>query len=81
MSWFNFSDVKPPQDTPVWFFDATSGRIWVGQYDYVEDEGWAITNCYSSHHYDDGKWKSFDSEWDDQYEATHWMLLPEPPND
>lgn len=52
-----------------------NGRLAVMAYCYIKDDdgGWfyAWANCYGNI---DGE-----CEWDDNYNVTHWMPLPDPP--
>lgn len=73
-------DNLPPLDEIVWLWDGK--RIWLGgRADVPDGEGWLWGNTYGS------IWRRKDCEWegdletDDDYKPTHWMRLPEPPND
>lgn len=77
MKWMPIETV--PEEVPVWLYE--KGRtIWVGTHEYDSD-GWCFTNTYGAHYFNDGKWVTDTADWDDDYQPTHWMPLPEPPQD
>lgn len=67
-----------PEDTPMWLVDAEN-TMWVGVHVYVENEGYAWTNCYRDFDYHNGKWQTSTADWDDDYQPIGWQPLPEPP--
>ena len=78
--WIKCSDRTPPESQPVWLWDGN--RLWIGAYEYCNDDpgGWFYGMGYGE------RWNSFyarwelmDNDWDDDYQPTHWMPLPEPP--
>lgn len=76
--WISVKDRLPDENVPVWCC-SDSLHPFIGGYVYVDNEGYAWTNCYRSFYFHDGKWKADDFEWDDQYDVTHWQPLPTPP--
>ena len=76
--WYSIEeDGHPPIRVPVWLWDGE--RIWIGARDWVDSDHWLYGHCYSSYGIDDGKWRTFDVEFDDAYHPTHWMPLPNLP--
>lgn len=72
--------LPPEEGVPVWLWDGQ--RLWIGAREYCNDDpgGWFYGMGYglswNSFH---GKHELSDNEWDDDYQPTHWMPLPEPP--
>ena len=70
-------DNMPPLDEIVWLWDGQ--RIWIGG--RADDcDGWLWGNTYGAVWRSGAKWDG-DLETDDDYNPTHWMRLPEPPNE
>lgn len=76
--WQRVTDTLPPMDTPCWLWDGK--RIWIGGRGMVDGECWLWGNAYSSIWHNGVKWDA-DNETDDDYKPTHWLALPNPPND
>lgn len=64
-------------DTPCWLWDGK--RIWIGGRGMVDSESWLWGNAYGSIWHNGVKWEA-DNETDDDYQPTHWLSLPNPPN-
>lgn len=76
--WYDIpEDGHPPIRVPVWLWDGE--RIWIGARDWVSHNEWLYGHCYSSYGIDEGKWRTFDIEFDDDYRPTHWKPLPKLP--
>jgi hypothetical protein len=75
--WIPVTERLPEMDVPVWLAEA--GDIYVGGRSDSGD-GWLWCNCYCSHYFTDKGWACGDMEMDDDYQPTHWMPLPEPPD-
>jgi hypothetical protein len=76
--WTEISNEPPPPGIPVWLWDGM--HIWIGAHDDT-GEGWCFGNTYGHiwRNPKTGDWETTDNEWDDDYQPTHWMPLPEPP--
>jgi len=75
--WISVKDKLPPVDVPVWIYDPEiGGPIIGGRSD--GGEGWLWCECYGQHWYDG--WQASDFEQDD-ITPTHWMPLPDPPDE
>ena len=61
----------------VWLWDGKT--IWVGGREMIDSECWLWGNTYGSMWYNGEKWEA-DLESDDDYNPTHWLPLPSPPN-
>lgn len=66
-----------PIRVPVWLYDGE--RIWIGARDWVDSDHWLYGHCYSSYGIDNGVWTTYDIEFDDDYQPTHFQLLPQLP--
>lgn len=75
--WQRVTDALPPMDTPCWLWDGK--KIWIGGRVMVDSECWLWGNAYSSIWHNGVKWDA-DNDTDDDYQPTHWMSLPNPPN-
>lgn len=74
----------PEMGVPVWLYQPGRG-IWIGGRGEVNaEEGWLWGNshgdCSSTASQDGLLWHSHTLEVDDDYQPTHWMLLPQPPS-
>jgi len=85
MEWISVKDRLPEENQIVFGItpQCTNNEIMVFEYQYIdgaidengnETSGWVWANCY-------GDITCFAPEWDDDYEVTHWMPLPESPNE
>ena len=80
MEWIKCSEKTPPEKEPVWLFDGKD--MWIGSYEYCDDDpgGWFYGKGYGlTWNQFHGKHELTDNEWDDDYQPSHWMPLPEPP--
>jgi hypothetical protein len=76
MSWISVTDDLPDIDVPVWIWPQAA------IFCRCEDsDGWLWANCYGMVDFVNGEWVANDAETDDDYQPTHWMCLPEPPEE
>lgn len=68
--WISVEDSYPNLNVTVLGFDGDNLGLY--QRVYIDFEGYFWGVCYGI--YDD-------AEVDDDYKVTHWMPIPEPPND
>lgn len=69
----------PDLDVPVWIA-LKEGSVIQGVRCDLDGDGWGWANCYGSAYVNcKGEWACTDAEYDDDYDVTHWMELPEPP--
>lgn len=81
MEWINIAEKKPKENQIVWALTEQHQGPLMVQYFYIEDEdngGWAFAQIYDVPYYHNGEWQG-DSDWDNDFNVTHWMPLPEPP--
>jgi hypothetical protein len=76
-AWTLMTEAMPALDEIVWLWEEGRGP-WVGNRS-DGGEGWLWTNCRGAFWWNGKKWDG-DAEADDDYQPTHWMRLPEPPN-
>ena len=76
MEWISVEDRLPPLDRIVWLFRPKYGPFIGCRTD--DGDGWLWANSYGSQYWHEGKWEG-DAEIDDDYDVTHWMPLPDPP--
>lgn len=74
----------PEMGVPVWLYQPGRG-VWIGGRGEVNaEDGWLWGNshrdCYSTAGEGGLLWHSDTLEIDDDYQPTHWMLLPQPPS-
>ena len=80
-NWVAVDDAKPEENQVVWVMTEQNQGPSLMEYAYVNDgdnSGWIWANVYDAPMYHNGKWQA-EGEWDDDYNVTHWMALPEPP--
>ncbi|WP_199884981.1 DUF551 domain-containing protein [Pseudomonas bohemica] len=75
-AWIVCADQLPELDTPVWI--RTADDLIVIAERGSSTDGWMWSVCYG-HFFADGKWDAVDGDASDEYEPTHWMPLPVPP--
>ena len=75
--WAAVTDTMPPLDEIVWLWNGS--RIWIGGRAW-DCDGWLWGNTYNHIWHNGTKWDG-EIETDDDYKPTHWMPLPQPPND
>ena len=81
MEWISVKYKKPKENQIVWAIEKNHQGPIMMEYAYINDgdnSGWIWARIYDVPTYHNGYW-DFESEWDDNYEITHWMPLPEPP--
>nr|WP_299488626.1 DUF551 domain-containing protein [uncultured Allomuricauda sp.] len=83
MEWISIEERKPDENQVV-FVVTVSNFMMIMVYMYIydaEESGWVWANVYDSPTYSSkaNEWEA-DGEWEDDYEVTHWMPLPESPN-
>jgi hypothetical protein len=76
--WIKTSDELPITGVPVWAYEGS--QPYLAELDHI-DEGLAWVRVYGEPYMVDGTWYSPDTEYDDDYNPTHWQYLPEPPHD
>ena len=74
--WISVKDRLPELDQKVLVVSATYPNKINGAVRRFEDIGWYWEQHHSGDLNDDGNY-----EFDDDYTYTHWMPLPEPPED
>lgn len=76
--WIPVSERLPEFDVPVWLALADGSIFQGGRID--DSDGWLWANGYGSAYFSrEGLWKFTELDADDDYQPTHWMPLPEPP--
>lgn len=76
MEWISVKDKTPDESVAVWAIEKNHKSPLIMTYEYEDGWFWAIS--YDTPYYDGKTWTA-DSEFDDEYNVTHWMPLPEPP--
>lgn len=82
MKWISIDSDKPKANQIVWVMIKDMESPVLMSFDYINDGGeylYVFSMVYSVPYYYKGVW-CVDSEWDDNYEVTHWMPInfPEP---
>ena len=77
MEWISVKDKKPEEFQIVWSMHHDKS-IKMMEYLHLPTQGWIWARVYSVPDIHNGKWEA-ESFWDDEYEPTHWMPLPELP--
>ncbi len=78
--WISVDEQLPPIEMPAWL--KQEGRIrpiFIGCHTDT-GEGLLWADCNGSEYWTGSKWRCAEAEFDD-YKITHWMPLPEPPED
>lgn len=78
--WIKCSERTPDEGVPVWLWDGK--KVWIGAHEYCNDDpgGWLFGMGYGPNYstfY--ARWELDSNDWDDDYQPTHWMPLPDPP--
>jgi hypothetical protein len=72
-NWINVDTELPELDLTVWCCDGK--RIWIGGRG-DGGEGWVWGRCYDSPYLNKGGILEAEIDCDDDYQPTHWMMLP-----
>lgn len=87
-TWFKITDdpaTLPPLEEPVFVCFSDSAAILIlTRSEIVEDEmaNWAWATPVGLHYRPDkNAWAAWDTEWDDDYNPTHWHPFPKNPPD
>lgn len=82
MSWVSVNVDRrqlPELNEPVFLYDQNTGRMWIGCRALVEYAGSVVwTNSYGDVQQVGDGWEC-ESEWDDDYQPTHFQRFPKPP--
>jgi len=71
----------PIKDEIVWMYNEKTNFICLGSHTYLEDIGWVWTvSCDKTIYNEDGEIK-VETEYDGDYDITHWFPLPSLPKD
>lgn len=76
--WQRVTNDLPKLGDVCWLWDGK--MIWLGGREMVDSEQWMWGNSYGHVWHNGVKWDA-DIETDDDYKPTHWLALPNPPND
>ncbi len=79
VNWIPLSLMFPNEDEVVWLYNKNNNVIHLGCHTYVRNEGWfwAISTGVI---YSDNNIIMSECEFDDDYEFTHFSILPKLPN-
>lgn len=81
MEWISVKDRLPEEATVVWAIEENHQGPIMADYSFMSDgenSGFVWSIVYDIPTYHKGVW-IYTSYFDDQYNVTHWMPLPEPP--
>ena len=69
----------PAKDEIVWLYEKETNSIRLGSHTYLKDVGWVWTVSYDEAVFEENGEIKIETEYDDDYEITHWFPLPSLP--